>query len=230
MGRPSDRRDATQLPGIPGIKSRRSSRRPELSPPGLSQRALVGALRRAGINEYRVGGGGELLSQPVLIVGYKRIYDQDGALRATFSAAESNSSFLRHAFLGAPRVYEVVDMRDRMVLMVEVSKFHYKAIAADGSDLGAVQSRRTWRQRNGQISQADGETIGSLCRTKSKVFSVRDMQDLEVGRITNVSASLVRRMDCNVVEIRKGMPEAMRALMLPASQAVFALTAPSGGG
>jgi hypothetical protein len=196
----------------------------------MPRRALSGALRRAGVTERQAGAGSDLLLEPVLIVGYKKIYDQDGRLRATFRAAESNPSFLRHAFLEAPRVYEVKDISDRLVLMVEMGKFKYKAIAADGSDLGVVQSRRTWRQQDGRLLQADGEIIGSLHPVKSKVFSVRDMQDLEVGRITNISASLVRRMDCNVVEIHKGMPDTMRALMLPASQAVFALTVPSGGG
>jgi hypothetical protein len=202
---------------------------PESRPTEMPRRALVGALRRVRITERRAGAGSDLLSQPVLLVGEKKIHDQDGRLLATFRSAASNPSFFRHVFRGVPRVFEIVDVRDRMVLMVEESSdsLKFKAIAADRSDIGTVLVKHGWRPRQ-VLQAADGETVGSFCWVGNRKYSVRDPQDLEVGRITHIPFSFIRRrVECNVIEINKGMSGTMRALMLPASKAVSYLNAPS---
>jgi hypothetical protein len=168
-------------------------------------------------------------TQPVLLVGEKKIHDQDGRLLATFRSAASNPSIFRHMFLGVPRVFEIVDVRDRMVLMVEEnsSSSEFKAMAADGTDIGTVLVKHGWRPRH-VFQAADGETIGSLCWTGIRKYSVRDPQDVEVGRITHIPFAMIRRrVECNVIEINQGMSGTMRALMLPASKAVSHLNAPS---
>jgi hypothetical protein len=196
-----------------------SGRMPASRTPELRPRELVGALRRVGITEARASAGGDLFSQPVLVVGCNKVYGQDGSLLATFRSAESNPSFFRRAFLGAPRVFDIVDVRDHTVLMVEERGSKFKAIAADGSDIGMVLTGHGWRRRH--IFQLDGETIGSLRGAGGWAYSVRDPQDVEVGRITQIPASLIRwRVECNVIEIDNGMPSTMRALMPSASEAV----------
>jgi len=186
----------------------------------LPREALVGVLRRAGITERRAGAGSDLLSQPVLIAERKRIYDQDGTVRATFRSAASNPSvLLRRMFLGAPRVFEIADVSDQILLRVQARGPKFKTVAADGSEMGMVTTGQGWHPRH--ILQVDGETIGSLRGLKGRVYSVRDAHDLEVGRITHIPASLILwSVECNVIEMHKRMPGRMRALMPSASRAV----------
>jgi len=193
--------------------------------PELPRATVVEALECAGVTERRTAVSSALLDQPVLIVRPSKIYDQDGAFRARFRMAKSNPSFFRQMFRGEFRVVEVVDMYGRLVLKVGDAAPKFKAIAADDSELGMVLVRHGYRPR--QLLQIDGENVGSLFYVNNRVFSVHDPQEVEVGRITHIPASIRRkRLECNVVEFGRQMPSAMRPLMISASKAVSHLNAP----
>lgn len=225
MGRLSGRREDKQLSGVPGGRPCGSTSVPESRPSELSRRKLVRALRSAGITERRAGAGSDLLSQPILIVGDTKIYDQDGRQLAKSRLAKSSPSLFKRVLTGAAQVVEVVDVHDQGVLKVEVRAPMYRAIETGGSEIGTIVVQDGWRLPH--IIQANGETVGSLKWVNRRTYSVRDAHDVEVGRITHLRESLIRRsIECNVIEFDKGMPDEMRPLMLAATEAVTYLKIP----
>jgi hypothetical protein len=220
---------------------RRVAHVPEMPAPDMRHTALVHTLRRIGVSEHRpqVGEAG-LFSEPVLLVGEKRIYDQDGTRRGTFRPAADNPSLFKQVFSESSCSWEILDDHEQVLLTVregreaepvrhglkQIRPQTFKAIASDGSEIGMVVLRLGWRRQ--QRIEAAGENIGALVWISRRVYGVRDGQDNEVGRITHQSISLLfRRPECIVIEMYDAMPDGLRQVMLAASKAVAHLNAPS---
>jgi hypothetical protein len=218
---------------------------PQPKPQAMPSTALTRTLNRAGVTWRRPAGAGSLFSEPVLLVRDQRIYDQQGNVRATLRRSPHNPSFRARVLSEAPSIRDVVDGDGRILLGLrsdgrEAEPVPYawktqrpktfRAVAADGDEIATVIVR-TGRNRRMPI-QAAGETIGSLCSEKGhRNFSLRDADDVEIGRVTHVKPRLAWLHGlgrCNVIEIDDRMPDRLRPLVLAASEAVSDLTAPAG--
>jgi hypothetical protein len=219
---------------------------PQPEPRPMSSAALTRTLERAGITERAQGDADSLFSESVLLVRDRRIYDQQGNVRATLTKSPNNPSFRKRLFLDAPLIWDVVDTDGRILLELRndgreadpvpnAGKTErpktFRAVAAGGDEIATVLVR-VGRNRRMPI-QAAGATIGSLCSQKgNRNFSLRDTDDIEIGRVTQVRPRLGWLLydhgKCNVIEIDDQMPGRLRPIGLAASEAVSYLTTPAG--
>jgi hypothetical protein len=192
-------------------------------------------LRDAGVTERRPGGGRGLFSEPVLLVKQERpsrnewIYNQEFKVLATFrrKPAPADLSLLRR-LLFRPRVWELVDVRDQVVLLtVRGNLYSFNTIDVDGNDLGRVKVR-TWNVNHlfegRHLIKVGGEVIGSFRRLfGGRRYRVVGADKVELGRISHHRHSVGPDDLWNVVEIDDAMPDQLRRLMPAVSKAVFSL-------
>jgi hypothetical protein len=214
--------------------------------PSRSPDWVCARVRRAGISEWRPGGRGTLLAEPVLVclssmLWNRRgeIYDQHGKLLASAKARHTDNHS-RVAQRG-PSTVELLDTSGQPKLSLSRERGRWgvtqlvKATAPDGKEIGAVIAARKER---GSIVVA-GTTVGCLKpvpglfnsfgtgRDRNR-YTLSDADDNEFGRITYRRIGLYRA--CCVLEIDARASETMRALALAASDVVNDWQEPKGGG
>jgi hypothetical protein len=204
-------------------------------------------VRRAGIGEWRPGGRGNILAEPVLVCLSEllsdlrgEIYDQHGKLLAFSKWRRSDSHSLIGKRLRGPNTVDLLDIGGRTQLSLSKERdrwgpTHFKATAPDGTEIGAVTVARKGR---GSIVAA-GRIVGwvkpvprgllgrlGLGRNRDR-YIIYDAAEAEVGRITHHTRWW---STYNVIEINDGAPEPFRALALAAGAAVDKWLEPKGGG
>ncbi|HEV2922965.1 MAG TPA: hypothetical protein VGW98_02965 [Solirubrobacteraceae bacterium] len=204
-------------------------------------------MRRAGIGEWRPGGGGNILAEPVLLCLSEmlsdlrgQIYDQHGKLLAFSKWRQSDS----HARFGKRfRSFNTVDLLDiggrtQLSLSKERDRWGptlFKAAAPDGTEIGGVTVARKERgsivaagRIVGWVKPAPGGLLGrlSLGRNRDR-YIIYDAADGEVGRITHRTRWW---STYNVIELDDRAPDPFRALALAAAAAVDKWLEPKGGG
>jgi len=204
---------------------------------------IRGEVRRAGISDRRSGGGGTVLTEPVLIswtTGYSRfataIYDQHGNLLATAAKGASAWQSLRASSwksFGGRGDAEFVDARGTGILTVLMAgagkRWELSVVGGDGDRLGGVSLAN-----HSIISH--GEVVGWVRRMGpwglpwgGRRFAIEDAQKSVVGHVTRTRSSGLWST-CNVTEFDEQAPAAVRALALAIDEAVTVWLAPKGGG
>jgi hypothetical protein len=191
-------------------------------------------VRRAGITERRPGGGGDLFSEPVLVIwhrlGKQEVYDQDGKLLATGRPREKpRTSRIRELFGLVGVEWSTRD--GRMLVTVSPDRGGnprlLTASSPDDAELGTIT---TAGKQRGAIS-AGGETVGYLQRPargrllyRGPRFNLYDARHAEVGRVTYER----RTARWNVIEVDVQTAAPLRNLVLAADAAVDYWTTPAG--
>jgi hypothetical protein len=187
-------------------------------------------LRRAEVSDWRPGGHGHLLGEPVLLcLGYwfpREVYDQGGNLLAEGRTTQSRSGLARVL----PRLasVELFDVHGQLQFVLSTNKPWdrklFTATAADGREIGTVVSQGKQRGRilvdgapAGQIMDATASRWGLKTGYKRDDFTVYDANDGRVGRVAQLDS---KEQTPLVIEIEQSASETFRALMLIVGAAI----------
>jgi hypothetical protein len=193
-------------------------------------------VRRAGITEWRAGGGGGVSSEPVLVIwhsfGKHEVYDQHGKRLATGRPHQAHRASRIRQLLGWKGLeWSTPDGRT----LVTVSPDRggnprlFTATSPDGTELGTVT---TAGKQKGSISAA-GETVGYVERparrrrvlARGPDFNLYDVRHVQVGCVTHER----RNARWTVIEVDGQAPAPLRNLVLAAEAAVDYWKTPKGG-
>ena len=190
------------------------------------------------------GGGGDLMSEPVLVVNQKAklieltqefaVYDQQG--KQLGWVVQVGQSTLRKALRFVSSVdqflttrYEVRDMQGAVVMQLtrpaKIMKSTVIVSTASGQEIGRI------RQENmiGKIHfafEVNGQRIGAINAENWRAwnFKVSDASGQEIARITKTWEGLAKTMfttaDNYVVQIHHQLPEPLRSLVVASALTV----------
>jgi uncharacterized protein YxjI len=229
---------ATQ--GQQGVDPIDAPRPVSTSSPEQVQRQVT---KQAGVQPV-YGGGGHLLSEPVLVVNQKAklieltnefaVYDQHGnqlgwvvqvgqsTVRKALRFVTSVDQYLTHRF-------EVRDMQGAVLLQLtrpaKVFKSTVVVSTPDGREIGKI------RQENmiGKIRfafEVDGQPVGGINAENWRAwnFNITDAAGTEIARITKTWEGLAKTMfttaDNYVVQIHHQLPEPLRSLVIASALTV----------
>lgn len=205
--------------------------------PARHEELVRAQVRSTGITEWRMGGGGDVFSEPVLVtwhdLRHHEVYDQHGKLLATgIKRREADRSRIRQ-LLGMDGL-EWSTPDGRPLAMVSPNRGwnprFYTASRPEGTELGTVV---TAGKEKGLICAA-GATVGYVrrpsvgrrLRTRCPGFNLYDAGLVEVGRITHKR----RFARWTVIEVDSHATGPLRNLLLAADAAIDWWEQPKGGG
>ena len=200
--------------------------------PSCSPGWIRARVRRTGITEWRPGGQGSLLAEPVLVCvsgpWYRswypqEIYDQHGNLLA-FTKRQQSGGRLQKLLRSGSRV-DLFDLRGQIQLSSCMDRTWNPCLLTttgpDGSEIGTVT---TSGKRRGLIL-ADGATVGRLEFPPGLVnkvlrrggYTLYDADGIEVGHIR---FSMTALKHCRVIDVDHRASETLRANLFAAAAAV----------
>ncbi len=193
--------------------------------------------RQAGLDPVS-GGGGTLLTEPVLVVNQKAkiveltneydVFAQNGTMLG--SVSEVGQSTLKKAarlvtsldqFM--THTYEIRDASGvclmRLTRPRKIMKSKFQVEAADGSPIGEVGQKKVFGKIRFALT-AGGHDVGSLNAENWRAwnFSVQDASGTEVARVTKTWEGLAKTVfttaDNYVVQIHRPLDDPLRALVV----------------
>jgi hypothetical protein len=204
--------------------------------PARFEEVVRARVRRAGITDWRPGGGGGISSEPVLVIwhsfGKHEAYDQHGKQLAIGRPCQQHrASRARRLLEWTGLAWSAPDGRTLLTVSPDRggNPRLFTASSPDGTELGTVTAAG---KQKGRISAA-GETVGYLKRPALRRrilpggpdFNLCDVRHVEVGRITHER----RNARWTVVEVDGQAAAPLRNLFLAADATVDYWKTPKGG-
>ena len=200
--------------------------------------------RGPGVTERVEGGGGSLMTEPILVVNQKTkiielsnqysVFDQDGTpiafvnqigqsnLKAAARLVTSLDQFMTHKM-------EITDPAGNVILGLTRPKKIVKSSVivtdASGNELGRIVQRKAIGKIRFAL-ESNGETLGMIKAENWRAwnFRVEDNDGTEIARITKTWEGFARTAfttaDFYVVQIHHRPPEPLNSLVVASSLAV----------
>ena len=200
------------------------------------------AMREAGLHARIEGGGGTLFTEPVLIVDQKAklfggnaeyaVYDQQG--HRIGAVQEVGHTLMRRAVVGPPNRnrtvrLQVIDGNGQVVMVLtrpaKLVRSNLVVRDANGGPIGQILQRNFGAIGRVRFAlESDGQPVGVIDAEGwgSWDFSIQDVADIEVARITKTWRGLMNspKRDKYVVQIHRPLDDPLRSLVIAAALAI----------
>ena len=210
----------------------------------IQQQLTDQGIRGAGLTGRVEGGGGTILSEPVLVVNQKAklielnnqysVFDQNGqqlatvnqvgqsAVKKAMRLVSSLDQFMTHQL-------EISDMSGQVVMRLTRPRKIVKSTVIVESPNGAEVGRIVQQKAIGKINfglESAGQTLGSIKAENWRAwnFRIEDANGVEVARISKTFEGFAKTMfttaDNYVVQIHQRMAEPLNSLIVASALSI----------
>jgi uncharacterized protein YxjI len=197
--------------------------------------------RQAGLTERREGGGGGLLTEPVLVVNQKaklieltnehEVFDQDGTKVGSVdeinqTAAKKVARLVTQLDQFMTHTYEIREADGTPIMSLtrprKFMKSRFLVTAPDGSEIGAVKQNNVFGKINFTL-ESGGTTLGAIKAKNWRAwdFHIEDAGGREVAKITKTFGGVLKSVfttaDNYALEILEPIDGALRYLVVAAA-------------